>query len=537
MNQRIFSPNKGRNSLSLSLHARSFRLDRFPWLTAAVILVNVSVYAYTARQGPLDIDAMVRFGAKVGPLIVDAGQFWRLLTANFLHRDALHLTVNMLVLAIVGGVLENAHRRLDFLALLLLSGLATMTVSLLLSDGISVGASGMVYGCLGGAVVFGFKYRSLLPPRHRRILGEAAIPTVLMFLWIGWTSSGVDNSAHLGGLLLGMASGLVLRPRLLFDRPVSRGRTLLRALAVASLVAVPIAAGRWLHWMPPFRTEREDDLGISIQLPRDWRKGPDSPAKFAFDNGLPGLGRATFSADAIAGDELVDIAARAQSFVRRDLGARSPGSRMDVSPPVPTRIADRPALRVEASFEEPSGVMRLVAYFVRRGELVYQLVVTHPAGFSRYGSVIEQMVERVRFVESRELREARARALLFPGAPWASATLGTALRRVGDPSAAAEALRSAVRAQPTSALFQAQLALTLLQMGQLEEGCAISAKAVREAPADPRAREADARCELARGNSGAALERLRSARALAPIDERLRQAEEALRRELEMPHR
>jgi membrane associated rhomboid family serine protease len=504
----------------------------------AVILLNVAIYAYTARQGPLDIDAMVRFGGKVGPLIVDVGQFWRLLTANFLHRDVLHLVLNMFVLFNVGVALENAYRPLDFLALLLLSGLATMTVSLFLSEAISVGASGMVYGCLGGVMMFGLRYRSLLPPRYRRVLG-AAIPTVLMFLWIGWTSSGVDNSAHLGGLLVGIASGLFLRPRLLLDRPVSRGRTLFRALAVAILAVAPIAAALLLRWMPPFRTERDDDLGISIQLPRDWRRGADRPGPVAYDNGLPGLGRASFSAEAIARDDFWDIAAQAQTFVRQSLRPQSLGPRVmraDFSPPVPARIGDRPSLRVEASFEDTSGVTRLVAYFVRRGELVYQIVFTHPAGFSRYGAVIDQMVERLGFVESRELREARARALLFPGAPWASAALGTALRQLGDPSAV-EALRSAVRAQPTSALFQAQLGLALLQMGQLEEGCAFSAKAVRQAPADARALEADARCELARGNSNRALEVLRSARALAPVDDRLRQAEEALRRKLETPPR
>src|SRR5690349_9801915 len=52
-----------------ALFAMTFRLGRFPWLTAGVILLNVAVYAFTARQGPLDIDAMVRFGGKVGPLI------------------------------------------------------------------------------------------------------------------------------------------------------------------------------------------------------------------------------------------------------------------------------------------------------------------------------------------------------------------------------------------------------------------------------------------------------------------------------------
>jgi hypothetical protein len=318
----------------------------------------------------------------------------------------------------------------------------------------------MVYGCLGGAMMFGLRYRSLLPARYRRILGEAAIPTVLMFLWIGWTSSGVDNAAHLGGLLLGIASGLLLRPRLLFDRPVSHGRTLFRALAVATLAIAPIAATRLLHWMPPFRTERDDDLGISIQLPRDWRRGGDKPGLFAYDNGLPGLGRATFSAEAIVRDDFWDIAAEAPAIVRWSLLPQSLGTpveRVDISPPVSARIGDRPSLRVDASIEETSGVTRLVAYFVRRGELVYQLVFTQPARFPRYGAVIDQMVERLGFVESRELREARARALFFPGAPWASAALGTVLRRLGDPSAAIEALRSAVRARPTSALFQAQL--------------------------------------------------------------------------------
>ena len=96
-----------------------------------------------------------------------------------------------------------------------------------------------------------------------------------------------------------------------------------------------------------------------------------------------------------------------------------------------------------------------------------------------------------------------------------------------------EALRSAVREQPTSALFRAQLALALLQTGEVEEACAVSAKAVLESPKDAQALEADARCELARGNSGRALERLHAAVALAPGDERLKRAEEALRAAVE----
>jgi rhomboid protease GluP len=239
--------------------ARTFWLARMPWVTA--------------QSGPLDLDAMVRFGGKVGPLITDLGQLWRLLTANFLHKDALHIGLNMFVLANVGAVLENAYRRLDFLLLLVVSGISTMTASLWLSDAVSVGASGMVYGCLGGVVVFGLKYRSILPARYRRMLGEAAIPTVLVFLWIGWTSAGVDNAAHLGGLVAGLAVAPFFRPRLLVDEPSASGN-LLRALPSAGIVLGLFLAEAILGpRLPIYDIERDDAYGISIPVPHGWRRG------------------------------------------------------------------------------------------------------------------------------------------------------------------------------------------------------------------------------------------------------------------------
>ncbi len=77
-------------------------LGRLPWVTLGLVVVQVAVYVGTAAAGPLDVDAMVRFGAKVGPLITEAGQPWRLLTANFLHRDGVHLGLNVLVLLATG---------------------------------------------------------------------------------------------------------------------------------------------------------------------------------------------------------------------------------------------------------------------------------------------------------------------------------------------------------------------------------------------------------------------------------------------------
>ncbi|MFL5320982.1 MAG: rhomboid family intramembrane serine protease, partial [Myxococcaceae bacterium] len=235
--------------------SRAFRFSKWPWITTAVIFVNLAVYVWMAKDGPLDLDAMVRFGGKAGPLILDVGEVWRLFTANFLHRNALHIGLNMFVLFNVGAALENAYRPLDYLWLLLLSGLATMTASLFLADAVSVGASGMVYGCLGGIVIFGLKYRSILPSRYRRVLGEAAIPIVLIFLWIGWTSVGVDNSAHLGGLVAGLAVAPLLRPRLLADRPRSKWSPALRAIpAIGLLLCLLFGDTIFAAHLPPLRT-------------------------------------------------------------------------------------------------------------------------------------------------------------------------------------------------------------------------------------------------------------------------------------------
>jgi Flp pilus assembly protein TadD len=190
---------------------------------------------------------------------------------------------------------------------------------------------------------------------------------------------------------------------------------------------------------------------------------------------------------------------------------------------------------VDAKLDEPQGSRHLRAYFIRRGDLVYQLVFIFPAEFPRYSAVMARMVEGLRFEEPRALREARARALLFPSAPWPLANLGEQLRHLGELKWANEALVAALREQPSSAEIHRQLSRALLQAGELGEACIHSAASVHYAPRDPQALEADARCELARGNSERALARLRQATALAPADERLRRAEAALRSALSKP--
>ncbi len=519
--------------------ARTFSLTRFPWLTSALIFINLFVYVLSVQDGPIDIDAMVRFGGKVGPLVTDLGEFWRLFTANFLHRDALHIGLNMFVLFNVGGALENAYRTLDYLWLLVFSGLATMTVSLFLSDAVSLGALGLVYGCLGGVVVFGLKYRSILPARYRRVMAEAAIPTVIGLLLIGLTSVGVDNWAHFGGLIAGSFTALWMRPRLLLEEEQGWWPKGVRALpSVLAGLLVLLGQPLFADLLPSLRIERDDGYGISVPVPRDWRRGANRLGQLAYYNGLPGLGRATFAAEAIALDASADAAEQARHFVDESLKPQALGEevlKVTVEPSMPARVAGRDSVRVRATFEEPFGTTRLLAYFVPRGELVYQLVFSYPEAFPRYGHVVEQMVQGIRFEEPRALREARARALLFPNAPWALGQLGEALRRQGEPLPAIEALQAAVAGQPANAHLRTQLALALLQTRQLDAACRAAHGAVLYAPRDVAALEVEARCELESGNPEVAMKVLEAARLQAPADERLKQVELKLRAAIKQP--
>ncbi|HCF59499.1 MAG TPA: hypothetical protein DFS52_16085, partial [Myxococcales bacterium] len=151
--------------------ARAFNLGRFPRVTAVFVILDIALYLVMGLGGPIEQDALVAWGAKVAPLMLDLGQLWRLVTANLLHQNALHIASNLFILFNVGGALENAYRRLDYALLLLASALGTTLLSVLARpDAVTAGASGIVYGALGAAVVFGMKYRELLPQRYRRVL-------------------------------------------------------------------------------------------------------------------------------------------------------------------------------------------------------------------------------------------------------------------------------------------------------------------------------------------------------------------------------
>lgn len=198
-----------------------------PIVTWALLGVNIVVWWAASTAGAArDPEVLIDFGAMFGPLIAD-GQYWRLLTAMFLHVGPMHLVVNGFGLFIFGRVVERAYGHLRFLTIYILAGLFGSIASYSLNSiAIGAGASGAIFATLGALVAY--------LVMHRREFGRMGwvVLTVVLFvaatgLLSGLNMPGIDNWAHTVGFGAGVALGLALAPRYRAVRsPVEAGNGL-----------------------------------------------------------------------------------------------------------------------------------------------------------------------------------------------------------------------------------------------------------------------------------------------------------------------
>lgn len=176
---------------------------KIPVITYLIMTICIIMFLATFifGSGPTNVRTLISFGANTS-YYTKNGEFYRLLTCIFLHAGIVHLVCNMYSLYIIGPQLESFFGRLKYLFIFLFSGITGSILSLAFasSNTISVGASGAIFGLLGSIVYFGYHYRVYLG----NVLKSQIIPVILLNLFIGFVISGIDNFAHIGGLIGGI---------------------------------------------------------------------------------------------------------------------------------------------------------------------------------------------------------------------------------------------------------------------------------------------------------------------------------------------
>ena len=212
--------------------------------TSVLVAANVALYAvcwymtqnteaaqlYGApSMGGVDAHVMLRMGAKA-PLILLQNQWWRLVTAMFLHADLLHIGMNMWCLVDLGPEVESLFSSTKFIVLYVVTGVAGFLLSLWWAPfGLSVGASGAIMGLIGILIGASF-HHGFMGREYRSQLWRWVIYIAIFGLFFA-----VDNAAHFGGLIAGIALGYFV-PQ---GEPVTRSsESVWSTLAILSVLAI-----------------------------------------------------------------------------------------------------------------------------------------------------------------------------------------------------------------------------------------------------------------------------------------------------------
>ena len=171
--------------------------NKGPYITYFLISLNILFFIVPYLLG--QYDSIINIFCVHGPSI-RAGQYYRLISGVFLHASLLHLSFNCYSLYVIGSQIENFLGRVKYLVIYLFSGVIGSLFSITFGGGnASVGASGAIFGLMGALVYFGYYYRVYLG----NVVKSQILPLIALNLGLGFLVAGVDNFAHIGGLLGG----------------------------------------------------------------------------------------------------------------------------------------------------------------------------------------------------------------------------------------------------------------------------------------------------------------------------------------------
>ena len=236
------------------------------------ILINLNILVFLVMMisgvGIFDPDTqdLIRWGANFKPYTID-NQWWRLFTSTFLHIGLFHLAMNMYALVFIGSILEPLLGRMRFLIAYVCSGILASVASLWWHDTtVSAGASGAIFGMYG--VFLALLTTNYIEKEARKAL-LSSISIFVVYNLIAGLRGGVDNAAHIGGLVSGMLMGYAFYPKLQYPEKSILGMAsiagILLATAGISLIAVQFVSdpiGEYDRRMEEFYTRQTAALKI-----------------------------------------------------------------------------------------------------------------------------------------------------------------------------------------------------------------------------------------------------------------------------------
>ena len=187
-----------KNEEEAKMNEDVFKMKK-PYVTYSLIGINVFIFVLSMFINILPLFAVNRY-------FIVHGEYYRLITGIFLHNGILHLICNMYSLYVIGTQLESFLGKIKYLIVYLLSGLAGSVLSIFFSNSFSVGASGAIFGLLGSLLYFGYHYRVYLDS----VIKSQIIPLIIFNLMLGFMLRGIDNWAHIGGLIGGVFSTMAV---------------------------------------------------------------------------------------------------------------------------------------------------------------------------------------------------------------------------------------------------------------------------------------------------------------------------------------
>ncbi|MGN0973150.1 MAG: rhomboid family intramembrane serine protease [Bacilli bacterium] len=171
-----------------------------PTITRILVTINILIYLSLLLSGTNFYNrTLINFGM-YAPYI-RSGEIYRLITCAFLHANIFHLLFNCYALYIIGSQIESFMGKAKYLFIYLFSAVTGALMSMIFSgNSLSIGASGAIFGLLGSLLYFGYHYRVYLGS----VIKSQIIPLIIVNLAIGFMNMGIDNYAHIGGLIGGV---------------------------------------------------------------------------------------------------------------------------------------------------------------------------------------------------------------------------------------------------------------------------------------------------------------------------------------------